>query len=106
MEKDRPAFLEALRKSMRQIRSLVGATVINPGQLTSAARLQYEGQLRCKETNASVMALFKNSIRFKRIVKRAGLSGNIGRCIDRGLHSDIFRTRQSSREEQLLSLDA
>jgi hypothetical protein len=37
-------FFDAVRKSMRQIRSVIGATAIDPKLLTEA-RLQYEGYL-------------------------------------------------------------
>jgi transposase len=106
MENASRAFLDAVRKSMRQIRSVVGATVINPDLLTSAERLQYEGYLRREETNASVMSLFKEGIPIKRIVKRTGLSRDTVRSIVRGQRSDVFRTRQSSLEERLPWLDA
>ena len=57
MENASRAFLDAVRKSMRQIRSAIGATTINPELLTSAERLQYEGYLRREETNAAILAL-------------------------------------------------
>jgi hypothetical protein len=37
------AFLDAVRKSMRQIRSAIGATAIDHKLLTKAERLQDEG---------------------------------------------------------------
>jgi hypothetical protein len=40
------AFLDAVRKSMRQVRSVIGATTIDPDLLTAAERIQYEGYLR------------------------------------------------------------
>jgi transposase len=43
MENARSAFLDAVRKSMRQIRAAMGATVINPSLLTFAEKAQYEG---------------------------------------------------------------
>ena len=46
------AFLDAVRKSMRAIRTAIGATMINPDLLTCAEKLQYEGYLRREETNA------------------------------------------------------
>jgi hypothetical protein len=46
------AFLDAVRKSMRQIRSAVGAMTIDPQLLTAAERLQYEGYLRREETSS------------------------------------------------------
>ena len=36
------AFPDTVRRSMRQIRRLVGAMTINPDLLTAAERLQYE----------------------------------------------------------------
>jgi len=43
---DTAAFLDAVRKSMRDIRSSIGATTINPKLLTAAETLQYEGFLQ------------------------------------------------------------
>jgi len=83
---------------MRQICSVVGATVINPELLTSAERLQDEGYLRREETNASVMSLFNEGVPIKRIVKRTGLSRDTVRSLVRGQRSNVFRTRQSSLE--------
>jgi hypothetical protein len=40
------SFLDAVRKSMRQIQTAMGATVINPSLLTIAEKLQYEGYVR------------------------------------------------------------
>jgi transposase len=40
MENASSAFLHAVRKSMRAIRSAVGATIINPNLLTCAEKLQ------------------------------------------------------------------
>lgn len=106
MENASRAFLDSVRKSMRQIRSVVGATVISPELLTSAERLQYEGYLRREETNTTVMSLFKEGIPIKRIVKHTGLARDTVRRIVRGQRSDVFRTRQSSLEDHLPWLDA
>src|SRR6266849_1169039 len=47
MENASHAFLDAVRKSMRQVRAAVGAATINPDLLlTAAERIQYEGYLR------------------------------------------------------------
>jgi transposase len=46
MENSSAAFLGAVRRSMRVIRTAIGATTINPELLTCAERLQYEGYLR------------------------------------------------------------
>ena len=57
MENASAAFLDAVRKSMRSIRTAIGATTINPDLLTCAEKLQYEGYLRREETNAAIMKL-------------------------------------------------
>ena len=51
MENASHAFLDAVRKSMRQVRNAIGAATINPTLLTAAERLQYEGYLHREETN-------------------------------------------------------
>ena len=66
------AFLDAVRKSMRSIRMAIGATTINPELLTCAERLQYEGYLRREETNAAIMALTKDGVSIKQIVRLTG----------------------------------
>ena len=58
MENASHAFLDAVRKSMRQVRVAVGSATINPDLLTAAERLQYEGFLRREDTN---MARFARS---------------------------------------------
>jgi len=42
MENASHAFLDAVRKSMRQVRVAVGSATINPDLLTAAERIQYE----------------------------------------------------------------
>jgi hypothetical protein len=55
MENASRAFLDAVRKSMRHIRTVIGATTIDPKLLTAAERLQYEGYLRREETNVAIL---------------------------------------------------
>ena len=74
MENASAAFLDAVRKSMRSIRSAIGATIINPELLTGAEKMQYQGYLRREEINDAIMALAKNSIPIKQIVRRTGYS--------------------------------
>ena len=106
MENASQAFLDAVRKSMCQIRSVIGATVIKPALLTCAERLQYGGYQRREEANAVVMRLFEAGVPIKEIVRRAGLASDTVRRIVRGQRSDVFRTRQSSLDELLPWLDA
>jgi transposase len=100
------AFLEAVRKSMRQIRRVIGATKINPDLLTCAERIQYQGYLRREQTNAAIMALWKDGVPIKQIVRRTGYHRETIRRIIRGQRSDVFRPRQSSIEAHLPWLDA
>ena len=106
MENASRAFLDAVRKSMRQIRTVIGDTVINPDLLTCAERLQYEGYLRREETNGVILALSKDGVPIKQIAKKTGLARGTVRRIIRGQRSDIFRSRQSSLETELPWLDA
>jgi transposase len=100
------AFLDAVRKSMRQIRKAIGATTIDPALLTAAERLQYEGYLRREETNAAILALAKVGMPIKEIVRRTGHSRKLVRQVIRGERNDVFRVRQSSLDMHLPWLDA
>lgn len=105
MENASRTFFDAVRKSMRQIRTVIGATTINPKLLTAAERLQYEGYLRREETNAVILALLKNGIPLKQIVRQTGHSRKLVRQVVRGERHDVFRTRQSSLDRHLPWLD-
>jgi transposase len=106
MENASRAFLDAVRKTMRQIRTAIGATTINPELLTAAERLQYEGYQRREEVNAAILALAKDKVPIKEIVRRLGHSRQLVRRVTRGERQDIFRTRQSSLDRHLPWLDA
>src|ERR1700720_4315943 len=105
MENASRAFLDAVRKSMRQIRTVIGATTIDPKLLTAAERLQYEGYLRREETNAAILALSKSGTPIKQIVRQTGYSKKLVRQVIRGERNDVFRTRQSSLDLHLPWLD-
>ena len=106
MENLSAAFLEAVRRSMRVIRAAIGTTTIDPELLTCAERLQYEGYLRRKEINAAIMALFRDAVPLKEIVRRTGHSRKLVRQVSRGESTDIFRTRQSTLDPHLPFLEA
>jgi transposase len=101
MENASHAFLDAVRKSMRQVRSVIGATKINPELLPAAERIQYEGYLRRDESNATILALSKNGIAIKQIVRQTGHSRKLVRQVIRGERNDVFRGRQSSLDLHL-----
>jgi transposase len=66
------AFLDAVRKSMRQVRAAVGAATINPDLLTAAERIQYEGYLRREDTNAAILKQAETGVSIKEIVRLTG----------------------------------
>ena len=105
MENASRAFLDAVRKSMRQIRTVIGATTIDPKLLTAAERLQYEGYLRREETNVAILALSKSGTPIKQIVRQTGYSRKLVRQVIRGERHDVFRTRESSLDQHLPWLD-
>ncbi|MEX6509257.1 ISL3 family transposase [Jiella sp. M17.18] len=106
MENASAAFLDAVRKSMKPIRTALGATVVDPALLTSAERIQYEGYLRREEMNAFVASLAADGLAIKEIVRRTGRSRKLVRQIVRGERTDVFRTRQGSLDPHLPYLDA
>ena len=105
MEHASHAFLDAVRKSMRQIRAAIGATMINPTLLTAAEKLQYDGYLRREETKGAILAMAKEGATIKEIVRRTGYSRGLTRNVLRGQRSDTFRVRSSSLEAYLPWLD-
>ena len=80
MENASRAFLDAVRKSMRQIRGAIGATTISPELLTAAERIQYEGYLRREDTNAAILALSKDGVPIKQIARQTGRSRGLAVC--------------------------
>jgi transposase len=100
------AFLDAVRKSMRSIRTAIGATTINPDLLTCAEKLQYEGYLRREETNAYIMTLARQGVSIKQIVRQTGHSRGLVRQVVRGYRTDVFRVRQHSLDAHLTWLHA
>lgn len=105
MENASSAFLDAVRKSMRDIRNALGAADINPKLHTAAERIQYEGYLRRQETDAAIRTHAANGLSIKEIVRRTGHSRKLVRLVMRGERGDVFRCRESSLEPWLAWLD-
>lgn len=101
MENSSRAFLDAVGKSMRQIRQAVGSNVVDPKLLTYAERLQYEGYLRRQETNEAIRELSKKGTSIRQIVRQTGHSRKLVRGVLRGQRLDVFRTRPSSLDSWL-----
>ncbi len=106
MENASRGFLDAVRRSMRQVREVVGAATIDPALLTAAERIQYEGYLRRKEADAAIRALAEAGVPIRRICQRLGHSRKVVRAVLRGERTDVFRVRQSSLDAHLPWLDA
>lgn len=106
MENASQSLLDAARASMREIRTSIGAAVINPELLTAAERIQYEGFLRRQDLNAVIHAHGDAGLSIKEIVRRTGHSRGFVRSVLRGQRQDVFRTRENSLDAWLPSLDA
>jgi transposase len=106
MENASTAFLDAVRRSMRGIRTAIGATTINPALLTCAERLRYQGYLRRQDAHAAIAALVRDGVPLKEVARRTGHSRNFVRHISRGGGTDVFRTRLSTLDAHLPFLDA
>ena len=101
MENASRAFLDAVRRSMQQIRSVVGAVTVDVALLTAAERIQYDGYLRREEANAAILRLRADGMPIKAIVRRTGHSRGLVRKVVRGERTDMFRTRESALEVHL-----
>lgn len=99
------AFLDAVRKSKRAIRSAIGSTTITSELLTSAEKLRYESYLRREDTNMAMVALARDGVSIKQIVRRLGHSRNLIRQTLRGGRTDVFQTRQRSLDAYYLFLE-
>jgi len=106
MENASAAFLGAVRRSMRGIRTAIGATTINPGLLTCVEHLQYQAYLRRLESHDAVEMFVRKGMPIKEIARRTGRSRNFVRHISRGGGADVFRARQSMLDGFVTFLEA
>ncbi len=106
MENASAAFLDAVRLSMRAVRSVLGAATIDPALLTAAEQLQHAGFLRREDTTRQILALKEAGHSIKEIVRRTRHSRKLVRQAIRGIQGDVFRVRQSFLEAYLPALHA
>ena len=106
MENASAAFLEAVRRSMRTIRQVLGSTIVTPDLLSCAERLQYEGFIRRQENNQVIKELASAGTSIKEITRRTGRSRKLVRSVLRGGDGDMFRCRTSTLDAHLAKLDA
>lgn len=81
---------------MAQIRKVASHAEPDPGILTAAERLQYQGFQRRQQTNALIQRMGREGVPIKRIVRIAGLGRRLVRRLLRGEREDVFRLRQNS----------
>ncbi len=105
MENASAAFLTAVQHSMQKARAAVGSHVVDPAALTCAELRQHSGWLRREEENAAILALAKQGVALKEIVRLTGKSRGLVRQVVRGGRKDIFRSRLSSLDPFLKQLD-
>ena len=90
------AFVDVVRRHMREIRGALTGTMIDPALLTSAERLRFEGWRGRHAINEQVLALHKGGATIRGIVRGAGVGRGTVRRILRGTRDDVFRVRASS----------
>ena len=93
MENASAAFLDAVRRSMRAIRQVLGATLIDPAVLTCAERIQYDGFERRQDSSQAIKALAASGKSIKEITRSTGRSRKLVRSVLRGGDGDVFRCR-------------
>ena len=96
MENASAAFLTAVQQSMPAIRTALELGVVDPARLTSAERRQHTGWQRRDGENAEILALTRQGMPIKEIVRRTGRSRKLVRAVVRGGRTDVFRSRISS----------
>jgi transposase len=79
---------------------------VDPKRLTCAERHQHSGWLRREKENTAILALAKQGVAVKEIVRRTGRSRKLVRQVIRGGRTDIFRSRMSSLDPFIEQLGA
>ncbi len=90
------AFLDVVRRHLREIRAALSADAIDPALLTCAERLRWENWRGRHAVNEGVLALRGSGASIMSIVRGTGLGRQTVRRILRGTRDDVFRVRASS----------
>lgn len=80
---------------MARIRAALGIGVVDRAHLTSAERRQFDNARRRERENAIILALARDGIGLKEIVRRTGHSRGTVRRVVRGARDEVFRPRKS-----------
>ena len=91
---------------MRAIRGALQVAEPDPELLTCAERLQYEGFKRRRDADETIRAMLGKGLSIRAIVRATGHARKTVRQVARGGRSDVFRTRISSLDPWLETLDA
>jgi transposase len=105
MENASAACRTAVQQSMQGARVALGRDVVDPAALRCAELRQHSGWLRREEANTAILALAKQGVALKEIVRRTGKSRGLLRQVVRGGRKDSFRSRVSSLDPFLKQLD-
>ena len=106
MENASAAFRDAVRRSMKAIREVLHASVIDPAVLTCAERIQYDGFLLRQENSRTIKALAASGMSIKTITRQTGRSRKLVRSVLSGGDGDVFRSRGNILEPHLVRLGA
>ena len=100
------AFLDVVRQHMRTIREVLASNALDPSVLTSAERRQWNGFQHRQETTEAVLALTRAGTPIKAVLRQLSLARMTARRIVRGGGMDMFRTRISTLDPHIATLDA
>lgn len=101
------AFLAAVRSEMPRLRKALAPGVpIDPGTLTRAERIQWDGAKAREMVNKEILALAEQGVPLKAMARTTSVSRQTIRKIVRGQRHDTFRARQSSLDPWFVMLEA
>ncbi len=106
LENASAAFLDIIRRHIRQLRRAISSGDIDPDMLSKAEKVQWTGWQRREEMNQKIRALHHDGHSIKATVKMTGVSRQTVRRILRGSRDDVFRSRESTLDRWMEQLTA